>query len=149
MIVVHGKISKVEKGRYTQFFLNPEHPNDVNINVLCTTSGVVNVGLDSPHIRNIFWMEFPPPPLDFVQEIGRSGRFHPPYPINHSYILYLCIKKFIYIFDHFMNPGKTYNDEQFFQEEVDNLFDMKIMVVLSQKCYYIAPELLFGKSICW
>ena len=54
VIVFHGKISKVEKGRYTQFFLNPEHPNDVNINVLCTTSGVVNVGLDSPHIRNIF-----------------------------------------------------------------------------------------------
>ena len=36
-----------------------------------------------------------------------------------------------------MNPDETYNGEQFLQEEVDNLFDMEIIVVLSPKCYYV------------
>ena len=37
-----------------------------------------------------------------------------------------------------MNPDKTYNDENFLQGEVDNLFDMEIIVALSPKCYYVA-----------
>ena len=113
VIVVHGKFSKVEKGRYTQFFLNPEHTDDYNINVICTTSGVGNVGLDSPHIINVFQMEFPPPPLDFVQEIGRAGRVLPQDSINYSYIIYFCIENFLYIFERCMNPNETYNNDFF------------------------------------
>ena len=54
VIFVHVKFSKFEKGRYTQFFFNTEHTYDNKINVLCSTSGVGNVGLDSPHIKNLF-----------------------------------------------------------------------------------------------
>ena len=82
VIVVHGNFSKVEKSRYTQFFINPDHPDDVNINVICATSGVVHANLDSPQFRNVSRMEFPPPPLDFVQEIDSSVRIIPPDPIN-------------------------------------------------------------------
>ena len=46
VIVLHGKLYQVENVRYTQFFLNTEHPDDVNINVLCATSGVGNMVLD-------------------------------------------------------------------------------------------------------
>jgi ATP-dependent DNA helicase RecQ len=91
VIVIHGQISKAEKGTYTRFFLDPEHPDDENINVLCATSGVGNVGLDSPHIRNVFRMDLPPSPLDFVQEIGRAGRVNPSDPDNFSYILFAKI----------------------------------------------------------
>ena len=67
VIVMYGKFPKAEKSRYTQFFLNPEHPDDDNINMLCATSGVGNVGLDLPHIINVFRMVFLPSPLYFVQ----------------------------------------------------------------------------------
>ena len=43
-----------------------------------------------------------------------------------------------------MNPDETYNDKKFHQEEVDNFFDISIIVVLSTKLYYVASELLFG-----
>jgi superfamily II DNA/RNA helicase len=91
VIVIHGQLSKVEQGTYTRFFLDPEHPEDANINVLCTTSGDGNVGLDSPHIRNVLRMDLPPSPLDFVQEIGRAGRVNPSDPDNFSYILFAKI----------------------------------------------------------
>jgi ATP-dependent DNA helicase RecQ len=95
VIVIHGQLSKVEQGTYTRFFLDPEHPEDANINVLCTTSGDGNVGLDSPHIRNVLRMDLPPSPLDFVQEIGRAGRVIPSDPANFSYILYFSFENFI------------------------------------------------------
>ena len=107
VIVVHGNLSKVEKSRYIQFFINPDHPDDVNINVICATSGVVNANLDSPQFINVSRMEFPPPPLDFVQDICRAGRVLPTYTINYSYILYLCIDKFLYIFECCVNPDET------------------------------------------
>ena len=113
VIVVHGKLSKIENGRYSQLFLNTEHPYDNIIPVLCATRGVGNVGLDSPHIRNVYQMELPPPPLDFLQEIGRAGRVLPLYLINYSHMLYFCIKIFLYISTRSMNPDDTYNGERF------------------------------------
>ena len=68
VIVVHVKLSKDKKCRYTQFFFDPEHPDDVNINILCATSSVGNVGLDSPHTRDVFQREFPPSPMDFFSQ---------------------------------------------------------------------------------
>ena len=103
-----------------------------------------NVGLYSPHIQNVFRMELSPSPLYFVQEIGCTGRFLPPDTINYSYILYSCMENFIYIFNCCMNLDNTYNNEQFCHEEVDNLFDMSIIVALTPKCDYVASEFLFG-----
>ena len=122
VIVVHGKLSKFDKGGYTQFFLNPEHPGDYNINVLCAMSWVGNVGLNSPHIINVFLIEFPTFPLDFVQEIGRAERVISPNPTNYSYNLYICIDKFLYISYRCMNLDKTYNDEQFFRKRWTTCF---------------------------
>ena len=42
--------------------------DDESIQVLCATSGVGNVGIDSPNIRSVFRLEFPPSIMDFVQE---------------------------------------------------------------------------------
>ena len=54
VIVLHGKFSKYEKGEYNQFFLNPGYPDEDNINVLYATSGVGNMGINFPHIINVF-----------------------------------------------------------------------------------------------
>ena len=40
-----------------------------NMTVMCATSGVANVGLDSPKIRCVARTEFPPSVLDVVQEL--------------------------------------------------------------------------------
>ena len=144
VIVIHGQLSKVEKGTYTRFFLDPDHNDDLDINVLCATSGVGNVGLDSPQIRNVLRMDLPSSPLDFVQEIGRAGRVIPPDPDNFSYILYFSLENFIYIFERCMNPEQSYHDESFRMIEVDNLYAMARIVVLSKQCYYVASEFIFG-----
>ena len=46
LIMVHGKLSKLEKGRYNQFLINPVHTDDDNINVLCAKIIVGNVVLN-------------------------------------------------------------------------------------------------------
>ena len=89
-------------------------------------------------------MDLPSSPLDFVQEIGRAGRVIPPDPDNFSYILYFSLENFIYIFERCMNPEQSYHDESFRMIEVDNLYAMARIVVLSKQCYYVASEFIFG-----
>ena len=137
VIVIHDQLSKVEKGTYTTFFLDPDHNDDFNINVLCATSGVGNVGLDSPQIRNVLRMDLPP-------RDWSSGRVISPDPDNFSYILYFSLENFISIFERCMNPEQSYHDESFQLKEVDNLYAMASIVVLSKQCYYVASEFIFG-----
>ena len=99
---------KLKKYHYTHIFLNPSHPDGGNISVLVATSGVGNFGFDSPDIRNVFRMQFPPSSLDFVQDIGQAGRVQPQYPENYSYVIYYSIKNFLYIFENLCNPDETY-----------------------------------------
>ena len=84
VMCIHGHLSKEEKARYTQIFLNPEVEDDESIRVLCATSGVGNVGIDSPDIRGVFRLEFPPSIMDLVQEKGRAGRRPVPDPSNFA-----------------------------------------------------------------
>jgi len=144
VISIHGNLSKVEKTKYIQFFLDPQHPDDANLKVLCATSGVGNVGIDSPNIRKVFRLEFPPSALDFVQEIGRAGRVLPPNPAIYAYHLFFSIESFIYIYERSMNPDEEIIDNDFRQEQVDNLFEMARILILNTSCYYIAIEDLFG-----
>ena len=67
-LAVQGQLSKMEKARYTQMFLNPSHLDDNSINIICDKSGVGDVCINSPDIRNVFRMEFPPSELDFFSE---------------------------------------------------------------------------------
>ena len=91
VLSIHGHLPKLEKSRYMQMFLNPTHPDDKNVKVLCATSGVGNVGIDSPDIREVFRLEFPPSLLDIVQESGRAGRLAIPDPANFKYTLYFSL----------------------------------------------------------
>ena len=61
IMCIHVNLSKEEKASYTQLFLNPEHAEvQQRIRVLCPTSGVGNVGIDSPDICAVFRLIFPP-----------------------------------------------------------------------------------------
>ena len=103
VLTVHGQLSKVEKPLYTQIFLKPSHPDGGNVSVPVTTGGVGNVGIDSPDIRNVFRIQFPPLVLDFLQDIGQAGRVHPPVPETYSCVIYysnegnFIIEHFVYV----------------------------------------------------
>ena len=94
VLAVHGQLSKAEKHHYTQIFLNLSHPDDGNICVLVATRDVGNVGIDSPDIRNVLQMHFPPSALDFVQEICQASLVHPLVPETYSYVLYYSIENY-------------------------------------------------------
>ena len=91
-------------------------------------------------------MQFPPSPLDIVQEIGWAGRVYPPVPGTYSNILYFCIFNFIYIFKRWCDPDEDYIDNSFRQKVVDDLFHMAKILVLVPSWYSVATELLFGNT---
>ena len=74
IVEVNGVLTKVEKASYIKEFLDPES-NDVDLNrILVCTSGVGNVGIDSPNIRAVYRLVYPPSVIDFIQEMGLHGR---------------------------------------------------------------------------
>ena len=74
IIEVDGALTKVEKSFYMQEFLDPDDGVIDQNRVLVCTSGVGNVGIDSPNIRAVYRLKFPPSIIDFIQEMGRAGR---------------------------------------------------------------------------
>ena len=144
IMCIHGKLSKEEKSRYTQIFLNPEVEEDKSIRVLCATSGVGNVGIDSSHIRGVYRLEFPPSIMDFVQEKGRAGRIAVPDPSSYAYNIYYSIESYVYIFERTMNPEEKYIDESYRQDILDDALEVAKMFSIRNKCYYILLEEKLG-----
>ena len=144
IMCIHGQLSKEEKASYTQLFLNPEHEDDKRIKVLCATSGVGNVGINSPDIRAVFRLEFPPSIMDFSQEKGRAGRRVIPDPSNFSYNVFFSIESLVYIFERTMNPKECYIDDKFRAEVVQDAFEVAKMFVSQKKCFYITLENYLG-----
>ena len=141
---IHGQLTKEEKASYTQMFLNPEHEDDKRIRVLCATSGVGNVGIDSPDIRSVFRLEFPPSLMDFSQEKGRAGRRIDADPDNFSYKVFFSIKSLIYLFERTMNPDEKYIDQTFRAEVVDDAMEVAKMITVSNKCFFLTLEDILG-----
>ena len=139
-LAVHGTLTKEEKSAYIQMFLDPKHRDDLKIKVLCATSGVGNVGLDSREIRSVYRLEFPPSVIDFVQECGRAGRVNPPDPLNFSYHVNYSLESFLYLYERVMDPEQVHIDPDYCKDEVENLFEVARMLVLQQECYYVAIE---------
>ena len=144
VLAIHGQLTKEEKSSYIQMFLDPQHPDDANIKVMCATSGVGNVGIDSPNIRSVFRLEMPPSLIDFVQESGRAGRVQTPDPLNFSYHVHFSIENFLYLYERAMDPEAIRIDNEFCSEEVDSLFEMARLLVLREECFYVAIETRFG-----
>ena len=144
VMCIHGQLSKEEKSRYTQIFLDPEVEHDKAIRVLCATSGVGNVGIDSSDIRSVYRLEFPPSIMDFVQEKGRAGRIAVPDPSSYAYHLYYSLESYVYIFERTMNPDANYIDESYRNEILDDALEVAKMFSIRNKCYYILLEEQLG-----
>ena len=112
--------------------------------MLCATSGVGNVGIDSPDIRGVFRLEFPPSIMDFSQEKGRAGRRVIPDPMNFSYTLFFSIESLIYIFERTMNPKEEYIDDKFRTEVIEDSMEVAKMVSSQKQCIFITLENYLG-----
>ena len=53
-MIVHEAMLREEIEQNVRIFLDPDHADDHNVSLLLATSGVGNVGLDSPSIRSVF-----------------------------------------------------------------------------------------------
>ena len=141
IIEVDGALTKVEKSFYIQEFLDPDEGVIDQNRVLVCTSGVGNVGIDSPNIRAVYRLEFPPSIIDFIQEMGRAGRRIGHNPLDYSYNLYFSIDNFLHLFERTMNPEEIYFDPTYRAEVVSNLFSMARIIVLTNFCYYRCIEI--------
>jgi hypothetical protein len=142
IIEVDGALTKVEKAFYIQEFLDPvTETNGIDLNrILVCTSGVGNVGIDSPDIRAVYRLEYPPSVIDFIQEMGRAGRRIGHNPKDYSYNVYFSIDNFLHLFERTMNPDENYNDPSYRKEVVSNLMEMAKILVLSRYCFYVCIE---------
>ena len=142
IIEVDGALTKVEKAFYIQEFLDPvTETNGIDLNrILVCTSGVGNVGIDSPDIRAVYRLEYPPSVIDFIQEMGRAGRRIGHNPLDYSYNVYFSIDNFLHLFERTMNPDENYNDPSYRKEVVSNLMEMAKILVLSRYCFYVCIE---------
>ena len=141
IIEVDGALTKVEKSFYIQEFLDPDD-SSIDLNrVLVCTSGVGNVGIDSPNIRAVYRLEFPPSIIDFLQEMGRAGRRIEHNPLDYSYNLYFSIDNFLHLFERTMNPDEHYTDPSYHSEVIGNLHAMAKIIILSRFCYYVCLEM--------
>ena len=71
IISLVGTFTKEEKAKKIRSFVNGfyKHP-ELKLNLLCATSGVGNAGIDSPDVRAVYRVDFPPSILDIAQEKG-------------------------------------------------------------------------------
>ena len=76
VLTLVGTLTKEEKAEYIRLFVNGSNRVNCSLDmrVLCATSSVGNAGIDSPDVRAVYRIDFPPSVHDFVQEKGRAGR---------------------------------------------------------------------------
>ena len=144
ILSIHGHLTKDQKAMYIQTFLDPDHDDDRNIKVLCATSGVGNVGIDSREIRSVYRLEFPPSLLDVVQEMGRAGRVAVPNPLLYGYTVFYSMESFVYLFERIMDPANNVIDSSYRDEEVSSLFQVGRMLVYQNECFYMTIEKHIG-----
>jgi len=72
IVTVVGIMKREEKAENLRIFFNDSLQGDLKLKILCCTSGVANAGIDSPDIRAVYRIDFPPSILDLCQERGRA-----------------------------------------------------------------------------
>ena len=130
------------------FINGSSNPNSqLDMRVLCATSGVGNAGIDSPNIRAVYRIDFPPSILDMVQERGRAGRRPGSTSANYNYHVCISLESFLYLFKRILDPKELVNDESYRERQIDDLLQVA-NVIISGKCYAAAFETLLGNPTC-
>ena len=144
-LTLTGILTKEEKAAFIRMFINGSSKEDstLDMRVLCATSGVGNAGIDSPDIRAVYRIDFPPSILDMVQERGRAGRRPDATSMNYNYYVCISLESFLYLFNRILNPSFLVNDETYRTRQINDLLQVANIFV-SGKCYAVAFETLLG-----
>ena len=146
VLTLVGTLTKEEKAAYIRMFINgSSNPQStLDIRVLCATSGVGNAGIDSPDIRSVYRIDFPPSILDFVQEKGRAGRRPGALPSDYSYIVCISLESFLFLFKRIINPDDEVNDETYRLRQIEDLLLVTKLFTSKGKCYSATIESIMG-----
>ena len=104
-----------------RMFLDPDHVNDQNVSLFLATSGVRNVGLDSPSLKLVFRYDFPSSVFGIMQETGRAGRVPNENPLLHSHYISHSLEGFMCLRERTMDPNNELIDESHRFEQVIDL----------------------------
>ena len=146
VLTLVGTITKEEKAAYIRMFINGSSDPDstLDMRVLCATSGVGNAGIDSPDIRSVYRIDFPPSILDFVQEKGRAGRRPGALPTDFNYIVCVSLESFLFLFKRILNPEEEVNDESYRLRQINDLLQVAKLLTSKEKCYSAELESIMG-----
>ena len=146
VLTLVGTLTKEEKAEYIRLFVNgSSRPNcSLDMRVLCATSGVGNAGIDSPDVRCVYRIDFPPSVHDFVQEKGRAGRRINASPSDYSYHVCISIESLLFLFKRILNPAEEVNNDNYRSRQVEDLLQMAQLITAQTKCYAIAFETILG-----
>jgi superfamily II DNA helicase RecQ len=140
-----GTLTMDEKAQYIKHFMSSENTTtEYNIKVLCATSGVGNAGIDSPDIRAVYRIDFPPSILDLSQEKGRAGRNVSATADNYVYNLCISIESFMYVYKRINDPTNTTIDATYRLEQEKDLFQVGKLLTLSKMCFSKSIETMLG-----
>ena len=145
VLTLTGTLTKEEKASFIRMFINGSSKADstLDMRVLCATSGVGNAGIDSPDIRSVYRIDFPPSILDMVQERGRAGRRPGASSLDYNYHVCISIESFLFLFKRILNPNEKFNNESYRQRQIDDLLHVA-NVIISKQCYAVAFETQLG-----
>ena len=82
---VIGRMNREAKAESLRIFFNNSIQGILNLQIFSCTSGVGNAVIDSPEVRTMYRIDFPPSILDICQERGRAGRLPGASPETYSY----------------------------------------------------------------
>ena len=146
VITLVGTLTKQEKSSYIRKFVNgsKKHPQ-LQIKLLCATSGVGNAGIDCSDVRAVYRIEFPPSILDLVQEKGRAGRRPGATAENYHYIMCYSLETFLYVFKRIYQPKESFANESFRSILINDLLEVALLLVIPDVCFSAALEFTMGR----
>ena len=127
-------------------FLIEHYFLDINLRVLCCTSGVGNAGIDSPDIRAVYRIDFPPSVVDICQERGRAGRRPNALPTTHWYKLLFSLESFLYLFKRIHDPKEKDFSNDYRAILLSDLLAVTSLIC-SKRCYVLQLEEKMGNPV--
>ena len=146
-IALVGTLTVAQKSQYIKEFLKEPTPDDDNahyIQILCATSGVGNAGIDSPSIRAVYRIDFPPSILDICQEKGRAGRTPHATPNDFFYKLCFSLESFLVLYQRIHDKSTQTINPNYRKQQLSELIESAQFLISSNECYSKKFEKLLG-----
>ena len=143
IITLVGTMTKEEKAFYTNLFLSDSKNRKYKPHIMCATSGVGNMAIDSSKLDIVYRLGMPETVSDLFQDKGRAGRYANALPSENRYILSFSIKDLLYFFKQTMDPEEEVINDNYCKRQVSDLLKMA-KVLATDECISSQIEKLLG-----